>query len=151
MLTADCGFNDAQRGPNLLEERGAVIGVDIGYDPTYKTEDKAPPTPGIKTVTALIDTGADQSCIDDGLAAKLGLQVIDRLPLGGVHGVQLVNIYNAQVHVPRLKFTAYGPFAGVDLTAGGSPFEALLGRTFLRHFSLAYDGKLGTASLTRDD
>ncbi len=40
--------------------------------------------------------------------------------------------------------------AAVKLVEGGSTFQVLLGRTFLRHFKMVYDGPAGTVSISRD-
>jgi hypothetical protein len=44
----------------------------------------------------------------------------------------------------------YGLFAGVNLAAGGQPHQALIGRTFLRHFTMIYEGRTGTVTITND-
>jgi len=54
----------------------------------------------------------------------------------------------AHVVVPGLGKYIYGSFAGVDLVAGGQPHVALIGRTFLQHFTLFYDGRTGSVSIT---
>ena len=54
----------------------------------------------------------------------------------------------AQIYVPALDFTMYGVFAGVHLTAGGQPHYALMGRTFLQEFTLVYEGRTGTVTLS---
>ena len=43
-----------------------------------------------------------------------------------------------------------GAFCGVDLKAGGQIHSALIGRTFLRHFKMIYEGKTGTVTITSD-
>ena len=96
---------------------------------------------------ALVDTGAQDSCIDRLLAAQLSLPVVDRQAVCGVHGLREVDVYLAQIYIPALKFTEYGKFAGVELKEGGHRQHILLGRTFLSHFILEYDGKNGTFSL----
>lgn len=53
----------------------------------------------------------------------------------------------AQIFVPALSFTLYGMFAGVHLAAGGQEHFALIGRDFLRHFIMRYDGGTGAVSL----
>ena len=53
----------------------------------------------------------------------------------------------AQIHVPSLQVTLYGTFAGVDLIAGGQLHHALIGRTFLRHFTMTYNGASGSVVL----
>ena len=54
----------------------------------------------------------------------------------------------AQVRIPSLGFTIYGAFAGVHLAAGGQPHKALIGRTFLRAFTMVYKGGTGTVTIS---
>ena len=97
---------------------------------------------------ALVDTGAGVSCIDDQLAVRLGLPAIDKRDIAGIGGRQTATIYLAQVHVPALTYTIYGAFAGVDLVGGGQVHQALLGRSFLRRFTMTYDGPTGGVTIT---
>jgi hypothetical protein len=53
-----------------------------------------------------------------------------------------------QVFVPELALTFYGVFAGVDLAAGGQPHVVLIGRDFLQHVKLSYDGTTGKVTIT---
>ena len=103
--------------------------------------------PGIKAVQALVDTGACESCIDSLLASQLKLPIVDRRQIAGAGGAQVVNVHLAQVHVRTLNFTAYGTFAGVHLVAGGQAHSALIGRTFLQHFTMIYEGRTGTVTI----
>jgi predicted aspartyl protease len=106
----------------------------------------AAPRPGISDVEALIDTGAEESCIDNLLAAGLNLPVIDRRVVCGVGSME-VDVYLAQVHVPALKFTIEGRFSGVPLEENGHHQRVLLGRTFLRYCELKYDGNSGNVTI----
>jgi hypothetical protein len=54
----------------------------------------------------------------------------------------------AQIHISTLKFTLYGTFAGVHLIKGGQVHKALIGRTFLRHFTMVYEGKTGRVTIS---
>ena len=100
----------------------------------------------------MIDTGAGESCIDNDLALQLHLPVVDRVPISGVHGLSTANRYLAQIIVPSLvNFTIIGSFTGANLTAGGQRHHALIGRTFLRHFRLVYDGTSGQVSLEKPE
>jgi predicted aspartyl protease len=126
-----------------LEYHGPEIWVDIGFDPDYKPDKNAPPVPTISRVKALVDTGARQSCIDSSLASELGLPVFDRRRVSGVNGVIEVDFHLAQVHVPSLRFTLQGAFAGVPLIASGFRQRALVGRSFLSYVKMAYDGQTG--------
>ncbi|MEI9964983.1 MAG: aspartyl protease family protein [Caulobacteraceae bacterium] len=97
---------------------------------------------------ALVDTGASISCIDAGLAMDLQLPIIDQTSVAGVGGLHQFNMHLAQIRAPALKFTFFGEFAGVDLAAGGQGHTVLIGRDFLSHFHMTYDGPSGAVVLT---
>ena len=61
-----------------------------------------------------------------------------------------VNYYFGQIHVPALGFTVHGRFAGVNLAAGGQPHLAILGRDFLRYFTMNYHGRTGDVTISND-
>ncbi len=84
------------------------------------------------------------------MAAELNLPIVNRRPISGAHGSHPTNIYLAQIHVPSLKFTIHGEFAGVDLAAGGQVHKVLIGRTFLRHFTMVYEGANGAVTLSNE-
>ena len=145
MAQTKCGF-DSQV---LLSLYGPTLLVDIGFDPNYDPKKPAkPPIPAITGIEALVDTGAGESCIDGLLASQLNLPIIDKKPICGIGGQQEANIYMAQIHIPTLTFTIYGAFAGVHLQAGGQWHKALIGRTFLRSFTMIYEGRTGTVTLS---
>ncbi len=147
MPLSDCGFKDVGgvSGRLLLEQHGPTTVVDIGFDPNYVAGQA--PQSAAQQIPALIDTGALQSCIDDALALKLKLPLVDRQWISGVGGRHQVNMHMAQVHVPQLNYTQFGQFAGVSLTAGGQQHQVLLGRTFLRAFIMIYDGLRGQVTI----
>ena len=66
----------------MLATQGPELVVDIGFDPTYNGTGN--PVLGSKGVRALVDTGAFQSFIDNDLALKLSLPVVDR-QMTGLH------------------------------------------------------------------
>jgi hypothetical protein len=68
--------------------------------------------------------------------------------VSGVHGSIEINMHLAQVRIPSLGWTIYGTFAGVHMQAGGQPHLALIGRTFLRNYTMIYDGKTGKVTLS---
>lgn len=146
-----CGFNDGSggvSGADLLVTWGPTVLVDIGFDAEFQPGiSTSPPTPGIRAIKALIDTGAADSCIDSLLATQLNLPIVDRRKVAGAHGALEVNMHLAQVTCPALGFSVWGAFAGIHLNAGGQWHQALIGRTFLRHVTLQYDGKSGTVKM----
>ena len=141
----------ASQAPKLLVSYGPTLHVDIGFDASYTPASTNPPSAGIKGVHALVDTGATESCIDGALAVQLNLPLVDRRHVAGVHGSLEVNVYLAQIHVPSLNKTMYGAFTGVHLRAGGQVHQALMGRTFLQHFTMHYDGRTGQVVITGPD
>ncbi len=151
MAEARCGFDEVSgdaHGSDLLVSFGPTLLVDIGFDPAYvPSQTLTVPLAGLTAVQALVDTGATTSCIDNLLAIELGLPVVDRMPISGVGGQHLANMYLAQIHVPALNRTLYGAFAGVNLRDGGQPHSALMGRTFLRHYRMVYDGPTGRVTI----
>ncbi len=143
-LQIECGAN--QR-PELLIINGPTLNVQIGFDQNYQTANNSAPNLPAVEYFALIDTGAMESCIDSSIAINLGLPVVDEVSISGVHGANKVNVHLAQIHIPALRFTIYGRFCGVHLHAGGQPHSALLGKTFLRHVTMNYEGNSGSVTL----
>jgi predicted aspartyl protease len=156
MVLTKCGFDNLPGGQpahELLVSLGPTLIVDIGFDPTFDPSQLAAgklPVPGIRGLHGLVDTGATESCIDNLLAAQLNLPIVDRRMIAGSVGRHQVNVYLAQVHVPFLTYTIFGAFAGVDLKAGGQMHSALIGRTFLRGFTMVYEGRTGTVTISND-
>jgi predicted aspartyl protease len=146
-----CGFNNSPQahGADLLVMMGPTLMVDIGFDASWRSGSPELPSLSGNLLPALVDTGATQSCIDQLLAASLGLPIVDRRTVGGVGGSHEVNMYLAQIHVPSLSFIQHGEFAGVSLQAGGQAHKALIGRTFLKGFELHYEGHTGTVRMTK--
>src|SRR4051812_19731445 len=113
-MAANCGYKDAPQGRKLLEYHGPNIEVHIGLDPTWTKDEerRRAPKPDRSNLKALIDTGAQESCIDGALANELGLPVVNQRKVGGV-GLLIVDVHNAQVHIPMLRHTIHGPFAAI--------------------------------------
>ena len=149
MLSAKCGFNDnGVLGKVALIQWGPTIYTDIGFDPKYVSGSGNAPVAGVTGLHALVDTGASESCIDTLLAAQLNLPIVDKRMTAGAHGAKEVSVHLAQVHIPSLGFTITGAFAGVALREGGQAHFALLGRTFLQHFKMIYNGHTGDVEIT---
>jgi hypothetical protein len=146
-----CGFNDSSdgqiKGSDSLVFHGPSLLVNIGFDDRHAPEVTTIPKPSVTNAWALVDTGATECCIDSSLANELQLPIVDRQKIAGSKGAHEVNMHLAQIHVPSLNFTIYGLFAGVDLAAGGQTHKALIGRTFLRHFTMIYSGHTGDVRL----
>jgi hypothetical protein len=84
MPDVQCGFDDIPGGATgraLLVGYGPTILVNIGFDASFKPKGGKVPTPGMKDIRALVDTGATQSCIDSYLASQLNLPIVDKRTL----------------------------------------------------------------------
>jgi hypothetical protein len=145
----ECGFSGAEAANTLIRD-GPTIWVDIGFDPTWQPDQVAKrPDLGALRIRALIDTGADASYIDYGLAARLNLPIVNRLPARVLSsaGPYDAEVYLAQIFVRQLQFIQYGEFAGVHLSRYGEPYEVQIGRAFLSKFTLFYNGLSGQVTL----
>ena len=98
----------------------------------------------------MIDTGAVTSCIDSAVAASLGLPVAELANVAGRHGPGLVEVYFARMLVPDLGAVLRGRFHAAHLGAGGHHHRAILGRNFLQHYTMTYDGRTGAVRLVGD-
>ena len=146
MPTVDCGFDNSDE----LALAGPTVAVEVGFDPDARFGDGDVPRLQSGPLPALVDTGAGESCIDSELAIRLNLPVIGRQQVSGIGGMVQVDVHLAQINLPGLGTTIYGRFAGVHLIAGGQPHYALIGRDFLSHYTMTYDGRRGVVTLSND-
>jgi predicted aspartyl protease len=149
--TVNCGFGTVGplAGSDRLVITGPTLLVNIGFDSTFNpTTVGQVPVAAMTNLPALVDTGATISCIDSGLAMQLNLPIVDRQKICGSGGEHEVNMHLAQIHVPALNYTIYGSFAAVDLIAGGQGHHALIGRSFLRRFTMIYNGVTGEVTIS---
>ena len=146
MASIECGFEGR---PDKLVEYGPTVVVQIGFDPKYPIVSPYRPNLPSTQFHALVDTGATESCIDSAVAMGLDLPVVDRRNVAGVQGLSPVEVYMAQIYIPELDVAIGGRFSGVQLTDGGQPHSALIGRTFLLHFKMVYEGQTGVVRISR--
>lgn len=148
MPSAQAGFKVGKAGASpadLLVQFGPTLLVDIGMK--SRSIAGEPPDLPMKKVKALIDTGAGGDCIDDDLARSLGLQISDEGEISGVGGRHRAFIYTARIYVPKLNRLLFQPFTGVRLQQGDQWHRVILGRTFLRQYTMAYNGTDGSVTL----
>lgn len=101
---------------------------------------------------ALIDTGAQSTCITSVAAEKVGLVPIGKVPIRGVSGLQYHNNYLFKVgfafgtiHEQRELREAsvhvfVRPIEGAELNVGSTSFDVLLGMDVIGLGSLKIDG-----------
>ena len=145
MSALECGFISE----HFLFRFGPTTYVAIGFDPDWDPGVGAPSLP-LDPHLALVDTGAVESCIDVGLAERLGLPELDRRTITSVSGPVETTRYAVQIGLPELGWTLHGAFCGVRLAEHEQPHVVLLGRDLLRHFTMVYDGRTGQVTLSND-
>ena len=144
-MKVECGFPGY---PMQLEALGPRLGVQIGFDLTFRPNQGAEPDIPEQLLSALVDTGASRCFIDMDVALAHRLPIVDREDVVGAFGASEVNVYLGQLRVPSLSFTVYGQFAGADLTGLGC--AALIGRApILSRYEMNYVGATGSVTLER--
>jgi predicted aspartyl protease len=149
MPSIHAGFKQGAPGESpadLLLRFGPTVWVDIGLK--SRAGPGSEPDLPEKRVKALIDTGAGGDCIDEELARKLRLPIHDEGEISGVGGRHRAFIYTARIYIPGLKKLLFQPFTGVKLYEGEQWHRVILGRSFLRQYKLAYDGRTGEAHIS---
>ena len=99
MPRLEAGYTGVDAAQQLLVH-GPVLEVRFGFD--SKFDPNVPSTVNIPNdlIPALIDTGADLACIDDDLAQKLELPIVDQANCSGAGGSRKANMYAAQMILP---------------------------------------------------
>ena len=133
--------------PETLEIFGPVLAVQIGLDPDWKTASRQLPDLPDRRWQALLDTGGEASMIDIELAQRLGLPIVDEGKVRTAAGTMDTDIYRAQIVEPTSRIIYHSLFHGTMLSSGGMGHDAVLGRDFLRRFTLEYKGETGSVIL----
>lgn len=150
MRSIQAGFKSglaSESAADLLVRLGPTVHVDIGL----KSRSIAGETPDLpeKKIKALIDTGAGGDCIDDELAQRLKLPIMDEGEISGVGGRHHAFIYTARLYIPKLDRLLFQPLTGVKLSEGEQWHRVILGRSFLRGYRLIYDGVSGAVEVAQ--
>ena len=149
MSLAQAGYKrgSGRESPSdLLVQLGPTLLVDLGLK--SRSLPGEPPDLPLKSIKALIDTGAGGDCIDDDLAKRLNLPITDEGEISGVGGRHRALIYTARMYVPALDRLLFQPFTGVRLQDGDQWHGVILGRSFLRPYHLVYEGDTGRVEIT---
>ena len=108
----------------------------------------APRNLNIQTLTALIDTGATNTCITASAAQKIGLDPLGEMPTMGVHGINSTRFYQFRIGFFQYESGELGsssdfkvsilkePIKGTELGFDTAPFDVLLGMDVISHGDL---------------
>ena len=141
-------------GPEALATGGPVLPVEI-LIPSALSQLLAQnnsPIPAPLTGFALIDTGATHSCVDATKFAALGVNPTGTIQIGTSSGSFSKSTYPAKFRFPTANFELeFSTVIGADLSQQvihGVELVALLGRDFLTHCLLVYNGPVGLFTLS---
>jgi len=131
-----------QNGPRVQ----VIIGVAQSFAEQVVQQGQSVPKP--VSGLALVDTGASTTCIDDSLARGLGLPVIDVVQMTSAsHADTQANVYPIEMEIVGSPIKVNVPRAlGANLTPQG--IVALIGRDYLQHCTLFYNGVTGQITLS---
>ncbi len=98
-----------------------------------------------RTYKALVDTGAEITCITQEIAREVGLRVTGIAPMASASGTHNANLYIAYVYVPLSGSGARAiglicNAAQVLEVSGDRHYQALLGRDVLERVTFTLDG-----------
>ena len=122
----------------FLEKDGATVKARIV---PYRQRPQELDTSSWHTHVALIDTGAERTAIDSRVAENLNLErlgaPVEQAGVGGKHKSQVVR---GEIHLPEYGVVVRGLLMTAPLRESRAPYDALLGRDFLREARFVYDG-----------
>jgi hypothetical protein len=135
---------------------GALVRVRWawGYTDAQKLRAALRPVPPPVEAMALLDIGAEVTCLDRSLVQTLGLPfgnvTLANLPVAG--GLAVGNQYDLDLTIehpggPHLDW-AVRDFPVLELSLGPLGYQALIGRKLLKHSDFLYGGRTSTFTLT---
>ena len=135
--------------PVALQQRGPVVQAIVAISQTFADQllQQGTQLPAPVSGNALIDTGASSTCIDEAVASSMGLPVIDVVSMASAsHASTRQNVYAIQMQIVGSPIRVEVPHAiGAALQAQG--IIALIGRDYLQHCTLHYNGFTGEITL----
>lgn len=133
-----------------LQQRGPIVQVMIGIAQTFADQllQQGTALPSPVSGNALIDTGASTTCIDDTVAQSMGLPAIDVVTMASAsHASTQQNVYPIHMQIVGSPIRVEVPNAiGANLQVQG--IIALIGRDYLQHCTLHYNGITGAITLS---
>ncbi len=133
----------------VMMQRGPCVQTTIGLADVIAQQilQQGKPLPTPISGFALIDTGASSTCIDDAIAQQLGLPVIDVVQMTSAsHANTQQNVYPAKITLMNGINIDVPRAIGAALQAQN--IIALIGRDFLQHCTLFYNGVTGEITLS---
>jgi predicted aspartyl protease len=133
----------------VLAKRGPLIQLSIGLFLEIAKHNASAGKTNVPPVTGmgLIDTGAGSTCIDEDVARRLNLPVVNVVKLtSATHSDVLRNVYPVTFDIPGIQQVDCPLAIGVPLQSQG--IIALIGRDILSKAALFYNGPTGQITIS---
>lgn len=133
-----------------LLQTGPCVQVIVGLAQSLAEQlvQQGHPVPQPEAGIALLDTGASTTCIDDALAQRLGLPVIDVVQMvSASHAGTETNVYPILMEILGSPIKVNVPRA-ISANLAPQGIVALIGRDYLQHCTLFYNGFTGEITLS---
>jgi predicted aspartyl protease len=132
-----------------LRQHGPPVQLVFGISQAFADQllQQGTQLPAPVSGNALIDTGASSTCIDETIASTMGLPVIDVVSMASAsHSATRQSVYPIHMQIVGSPITVEVPNAvGANLQPQG--IIALIGRDYLQHCTLHYNGVTGETTL----
>lgn len=129
-------------------DRNGQMGADmINCSPCVRMIVKDAESGIQKKVFALIDTGADSVWLDDNLATDLGATARAHEMSYTANSRHMTGVYEGRFEFEGVSGTMTSRYLTSALRSNNRHYDAVLGRSVLTYFQLAWDGPGRTAQL----
>ena len=131
--------------------RSPVIDIWIGFDPNADLDNNKPFGQNtLFSARALVDTGADDFCVDYKLLQRVGAPQIHRQSGGlkTVHGMSVIQQYRVHLQIPNTPFKSEIDVIALDIDDGTRAYNAIFGLSFLETGVLLLDPRSGEGHFT---
>jgi predicted aspartyl protease len=134
-----------------LRDLGPVLHVEISvtHERAAKLASKGREIPKPAAGLALIDTGCSITAVDESICQSLGVEPTSVVRMSHAGGTEERPCYPIRIQFLGTPLPPYAiPRASsVRLSAGKQPYILLLGRDFLSHMKMVYNGPAGRIEL----
>jgi predicted aspartyl protease len=134
---------------DVLSRQGPLVQVVISIGKFFSEQlaQQGHELPSPVTGVALIDTGATTTCIDDSIALQMGMPAVDVVMMASAsHAATRQNVYSVHMEIVGSPIRVEVPKA-MGASLKGQGIIALIGRDYLRHCTLYYNGIMGEITL----